>query len=112
VRGTAMGTAYVDDCQQGTRIAKLSGHALSILDAAFSPTGDRVVTASDDGTARVWDAATGTELHMLRAHDAAVEKILLTPDGRRIITASTDGSVRIWDAAAGREPWTRPARGS
>jgi eukaryotic-like serine/threonine-protein kinase len=108
VRGTAMGTAYVDDCQQGTRMAKLSGHARSILDAAFSPTGDRVVTASDDGTARVWDTATGQELHVLRAHDAAVEKILLTPDGRRIITASADGSVRIWDAAAGRELCSLP----
>ena len=107
-RGTAMGTAYVDDCQHGTRIAKLSGHARSILDAAFTPTGDRVVTASDDGTARVWETATGKELHVLRAHEAAVEKILVTPDGRRIITASADGSVRIWDAAAGRELCSLP----
>jgi WD40 repeat protein len=108
VRGTAMGNAYVDDCHSGTRLAKLSGHARSILDAAFFPTGDRVVTASDDGTARVWETATGTELHVLRAHDAAVEKLLLTPDGRRIITASADGSVRIWDAAAGRELCSLP----
>lgn len=108
VRGTAMGSAYVDDCRHGTRVAKLSGHARSILDAAFSSAGDRVVTASDDGTARVWETATGKELHVLRAHDAAVEKILLTPDGRRIITASADGSVRIWDAAAGRELCSLP----
>jgi WD40 repeat protein len=102
-RGTAMGTAYVDDCQSGMRVSQLVGHARSILDVAFMPDGARVVTASDDGTARVWETATGTEVHVLRAHDAAVEKILLTPDGRRIITASADGSVRIWDASAGRE---------
>jgi WD40 repeat protein len=102
-RGTAMGTAYVEDCESGMRVSQLVGHARSILDVAFMPDGARVVTASDDGTARVWETATGTEVHVLRAHDAAVEKILLTPDGRRIITASADGTVRIWDASAGRE---------
>lgn len=107
-RGTAMGTAYIDDCQRSTRVAKLVGHARSILDVAFSPDGRHVVTAADDATARVWETATGRELHVLRGHDAAVEKVLLTPDGRRIITASNDGTARIWDAASGRELCTLP----
>lgn len=107
-RGTAMGLAYIDDCQRGTRVAQLKGHVRSILDIAFAPDGARVVTAADDGTARVWETATGRELHVLRGHDAAVEKVLLTPDGRRIITASPDGTARIWDAASGRELCTLP----
>lgn len=102
-RGTAIGAAYVDDCQRGRRVARLMGHVRSILDIAFTPDGARVVTASDDGTARIWQATTGRELHVLRAHDSAVEKVLITPDGRRIITASPDGTVRIWHASSGRE---------
>jgi WD40 repeat protein len=37
----------------------LEGHSDSVRTAAFSPDGQRVVTASADYTARVWNAATG-----------------------------------------------------
>ena len=35
-------------------------HENSVRDAEFSPSGARIVTASDDGTARVWDLPQGT----------------------------------------------------
>ena len=37
------------------------------MSAAFSPDGERVVTASDDGTARIWDAESGAQLEILAA---------------------------------------------
>jgi WD40 repeat protein len=43
----------------GQVIAKLEGHSDSVVSAAFSPDGQRGVTASKDKTARVWNAATG-----------------------------------------------------
>ncbi len=41
-----------------------------VEDAAFSPDGERVVTASNDRTARIWDAESGAQLETLRATDA------------------------------------------
>jgi WD40 repeat protein/tRNA A-37 threonylcarbamoyl transferase component Bud32 len=76
----------------------LKGHALAVLDVAFSPDGERVVTASTDRTIRVWDRATGQELLMLNGHTRAVTGIRFSPDGHRLISASADRTVRVWDA--------------
>ena len=40
----------------------LSGHTGLVNNAAFSPDGSRIVTASSDNTARLWDAKTGAAL--------------------------------------------------
>ena len=43
------------------------------MSAAFSPDGQRIVTASFDKTARIWDAATGKPIgEPLEGHDDAV----------------------------------------
>ena len=39
-------------------VVKLRGHKGSVVNAQFSPDGQRIVTASYGGTARVWEAAT------------------------------------------------------
>ena len=50
----------------------LSGHERAVSSAAFSPDGQRVVTASADNTARLWDAASGKSLAVLSGHEDAV----------------------------------------
>src|SRR5271157_1461784 len=75
----------------------LAGHT-----AAFSPTGKRVVTASEDKTARVWDAATGKLVASLQGHTAQVNSAAFSPDGKRGVTASNDKTARVWDAATGK----------
>ena len=72
-----------------------------IQDAAFSPDGARVVTASQDGTARIWDAASGREIAVLR-DGGLVKSAAFSPDGARVVTASSRAA-RIWDATSGRE---------
>jgi WD40 repeat protein len=80
----------------------LRGHGGSVLSAAFSPDGSRIVTASDDKTARIWDATTAKEIAVLRGHDDALLSAAFSPDGSRIVTASDDKTARIWDAASGK----------
>ena len=79
----------------------LQGHTGSVYSAAFSPDGERVVTASGDNTARLWDAKTGAELAVLKGHTGPVYSAGFSADGFRVVTASYDKTARLWDAKTG-----------
>ena len=81
-----------------------------LCDAAFSPDGARVLTASADMTAKLWDTASGKLLASFAhevgfpggVHNGPVGRAAFSPDGARILTASTDQNVKLWDAASGK----------
>jgi WD40 repeat protein len=77
-------------------------HEGFVLDAAFDPDGQRVVTTSLVN-ARIWDAESGDELAVLRGHDGVVLSAVYSPDGERVATTSWDGTARIWDSESGEE---------
>jgi WD40 repeat protein len=82
-----------------------------VWNAAFSPDGRRIVTASWDKTARLWDAETGKPIgEPLKGHEKAVNSAAFSPDGRRILTASEDKTAQLWDADTGK-PIGEPLRG-
>ncbi|HMK86244.1 MAG TPA: protein kinase [Steroidobacteraceae bacterium] len=96
-------TVFHESRVADTEIQALIGHRDSVISAAFSPDGGRIVTASLDRTARIWDAATGRQTLQLAGHTDRVLAARFSPDGRRVVTASRDASARIWDAVTGRE---------
>jgi len=55
---------------------------------AFSPDGQRIVTASGDDTARVWRADGTGEPVVLKGHTSWVYQTAFSPDGSRILVAS------------------------
>ena len=78
------------------------GHRSSVRNAAFSPDGTRVVTASDDGTARIWNVSTEKPVTLPLQHQGPVTAVAFSPDGKRVVTASNDNTARLWDASSGK----------
>jgi WD40 repeat protein/TPR repeat protein len=105
-RGTANYSPEALSVFQEARVADaqevgISGPA-DVWFVAFSPQGDRIVTATDDRLAHVYDAASGRQQQLLTGHAGRVWSASFSPDGTRIVTASADKTARIWDAASGR----------
>ena len=77
-------------------------HETIVNGLAFSPEGDRLVTAGADGSAKIWDTASGQALHTLSGHDW-VWRVAYSPDGSLLATAGRDATVKLWDAVSGQE---------
>jgi len=87
---------YCDPC-----IMTLSGHEFTVDACAYSPDGNRIVSASIiDMTLKVWNAETGEEIatSVLAEHNGDVTSCAYSPNGRRIVSGSEDGTLKLWDA--------------
>lgn len=81
----------------------LVGHEHDITSVAYSPDGDRIVTASTDKTARIWRPRTGELLLTLRGHEKLLDWASWSPDGKLVATAGGDKTVRVWRADTGEQ---------
>jgi WD40 repeat protein len=75
-------------------------HGAVLLNALFSPDGDRLVTLSLDGTARIWrrDGALDATLH----HSGAPAVAAWSSDGSWLATGTWAGTLTIWDRSTWR----------
>jgi WD40 repeat protein/serine/threonine protein kinase len=102
------GRSFLTGCGDGSarRWSALDGalmrtyaHGGSVLDVAFSPRGETVVTAGDEGVV-VWEAETGRRRHVLK-HAERVYSVSFSRAGDQVLTACADGTARLWDARSG-----------
>jgi WD40 repeat protein len=95
------GAAYVWDVASGRRELLLvggPGAVGAVTDAAFSPGGREIATASSDRLGTIYYTRDGRVIAQLAGHSDGVSSIGYDPTGRTIVTASSDGSARLWDA--------------
>ena len=70
-------------------------HPAEVANAAFSPDGRLVVTASGEQVS-VWEVQSGKRRNTFNADARDVISALFSPDGRFIVTAGNAGSAAVW----------------
>ena len=78
------------------------GHTGEVWDAAISPDGRTLASASFDHTVRLWNVATGKLERTLIGHQERAYSVGFDKDGTRVVSASADKSAIIWDVASGK----------
>jgi WD40 repeat protein/tRNA A-37 threonylcarbamoyl transferase component Bud32 len=84
------------DAKTFKRLRTLRGHATSIIEITFDPTGRLLASGSADKTWRLWDVASGHALLTLES-GAEVSAVSFMPDSRSVVTCGPNGRVQIWD---------------
>jgi len=105
-------TALASDALRSSSLfVTLRGHEKALTAAAWSPDGERVVTASTDGTARVYSATGEGQPVILAGHGKAITSAAFDPAGRRVLTTLEDGTARIWSTDGSGQPITLEGNG-
>ncbi len=87
----------------GRPLGTLRGHTGPIASAVFDPTGELVLSASEDNTARITRAADGEVVRVLTA-DRPLRRAAFSADGSAVLTcgsSAVDHLVQLWDARTG-----------
>ncbi|MDE0086394.1 MAG: hypothetical protein OXU23_11810, partial [Candidatus Poribacteria bacterium] len=86
-------------------VTTLGSHSETVNSIAFSPDGQRLVSASDDYTFKLWDVQGKRHLstlsHITNNDQSQIKAIAFSPDGQKIVTAGWH--VKIWDIYTLRE---------
>jgi len=81
----------------------LAGHTDAVRACAFSPDGQRLLSAGDDQTLRLWNAQSGEQILACQGHQGPIRSCAFSPDGQRLLSAGVDHSLRLWDAQSGEQ---------
>ena len=94
--------AYIVDAESGAYLTTLTGHTGCVYGVAWSNSGERVATSSNDGTVRVYSTG-GEVLHVLRGHGTWVKDIAWQANDATVLSGGFDERIRVWSARSGQE---------
>ncbi|KAL5198211.1 hypothetical protein ABZP36_001723 [Zizania latifolia] len=94
--GTSQGE-HVLTSDEGRRSYTLfQGHSGPVYSAAFSPSGDFLLSSSSDSTIRLWSTKLNANLVCYKGHNYPVWDVQFSPVGHYFASASHDRTARIW----------------
>src|SRR5205085_11825237 len=91
------GTVHLLDARTGERLGNPLKHGALVSHAAFSPSGEVLLTSGVDHLARLWRTRTGEAVGEGLRHLDVVTLGAFSPDSRLVATASLDGMIHLWD---------------
>jgi WD40 repeat protein len=111
--GTTAGKVCVWDEATGEQvICSAEAHGDDVVELAFTPAGNLLVSASLDGTARVWDmnpdtSSYGKELRRFTCEQVNPDKacgitsMAMSQDGQVALFGTNDGNIAMWNPVSG-----------
>lgn len=105
---TVANEVRVYDVAMGGERGALSGHSERINDAAFSPDGALIATASQDTTLRYWNTARGEPIGFSRSRRNPIAALDISPNGALIASGTRNGVIRLLNLAVDIERTYRP----
>ncbi len=92
----------------GTLIAEMTGHERHVVQMAYSPKGDCLVSGSRSGELYVWDTHQWEKRHELIGHTDEITNVVFHPNGKQLVTTSHDRTARVWNDENGEQMGSLP----
>ena len=100
--GTSDNRIYMWDVDTGNLINTFSGHHGLVNSVCFSPSGDSMLSASDDKTVRLWSLKSHDSI-VLKGNESAISSIAYSPTGDKFAAGTRDNTIHLWDAKTNNE---------
>lgn len=71
----------------------------TITSVDISPTGDFVVSGSEEAIVNLWDLRAQKVVRSLHSHTAKITAVVFSPNGQTVVSGSTDKTIKIWNLA-------------
>lgn len=96
--GQANYWAWIWDVSTGDTLRTIRGasntkHTLQLNAAVWSPTGDSILTCSDDNKVKLWNANNGLLLNTYSSHSQDVNDVVFSSDGAYFLSGDESGDV-------------------
>ncbi len=100
-KGEVINTIEVDqETVDVVQEADIFGHSDYIRALAINPSGQNLVTGSDDKTIMLWNIQSKQPVAVpLAGHDAAVTSLAFSPDSATLASAGKDRKLLLWDTS-------------
>lgn len=85
------------ETQSNEPIGVLEGHEGTVVRVHWYPTGEEILTGSEDCTIRKWLVETGEQIDCVKAHSDVLKDIQPSADFGTFISASKDNTAKLWN---------------